>query len=95
MVTRDPDVTRILDRLVDMGLVHRRRSRTDRRVVRTVVDPEGLRVLNELDAPMLALHARQLGHVGKTRLMSLIELLESVRSGLSEDDAPGSESQGG
>ncbi len=79
MVTRDPDITRLLDRLEARGLVARERGREDRRVVKTCITEKGLRVLEELDAPILALHARLLGHLGERRLRALIDLLEAAR----------------
>ncbi|MGZ8869232.1 MAG: MarR family winged helix-turn-helix transcriptional regulator, partial [Thermoanaerobaculia bacterium] len=42
MVRRDPDLTRLLDRLEKRGLVTRARSTTDRRVVLAEIAPEGL-----------------------------------------------------
>src|SRR5918992_748846 len=56
MVTRDPDITRLLDRLEARGLVIRARDREDRRVITVRITPEGLRLLQELDAPV-AVHA--------------------------------------
>ncbi len=79
MVTRDPDITRLLDRLEARGLVARERGREDRRVVKTCITEKGLRVLEELDAPIMALHARLLGHLGERRLRALIDLLEAAR----------------
>jgi DNA-binding MarR family transcriptional regulator len=51
LVSRDPDVTRLLDRLELRGLVSRRRGRLDRRVVRTQITPQGVQLLEQLDAP--------------------------------------------
>ncbi len=79
MVTRDPDITRLLDRLEARGLVARERGREDRRVVKTCITEKGLRVLAELDAPIMALHRRLLGHLGERRLRTLIRLLEAAR----------------
>lgn len=79
MLTRDPDITRLLDRLEDRALVIRSRGREDRRCVTTQITEDGLRVLRELDGPVAALHTRQLGHLGRERLVALIALLESAR----------------
>ncbi|MGH8055937.1 MAG: MarR family winged helix-turn-helix transcriptional regulator [Candidatus Entotheonellia bacterium] len=76
MLTRDPDTTRLLDRLEARGLVTRAREGKDRRVVTTRITPEGVRLTVELDAPIAQLHQRQLGHMGKQRLRALIRLLE-------------------
>src|SRR4051812_45775311 len=37
MVTRDPDITRLLDRMEKAGLIVRERAKDDRRVIRTAV----------------------------------------------------------
>ena len=79
MISRDPDITRLLDRLEKAGLVARRRDSTDRRVVLARITPQGLKVLAELDAPIITTHREQLGHLGPTRLRSLLQLLESAR----------------
>ncbi|MDB4951059.1 MAG: transcriptional regulator, MarR family [Gemmatimonadetes bacterium] len=82
MITRDPDVTRLLDRLEKRGLVERWRCGQDRRVVRTRITAAGLAVVDPLDAPVLDLHARQLHHLGPERLDALIGLLEAAREGM-------------
>lgn len=80
MITRDPDITRLLDRLEDRGLVARSRDREDRRVITTRITEKGMRLLEELDRPIAALHADQLGHLGDEKLRSLIDLLEAARA---------------
>jgi DNA-binding MarR family transcriptional regulator len=79
MVTRDPDITRLLDRLETRGLVRRTRDEKDRRVIMARITPEGLRILAQLDEPIEDLDRRQLTHLGKQRLQMLIQLLELVR----------------
>jgi len=79
MVTRDPDITRLLDRLEERGLVMRSREREDRRVITTRITEEGLDLLKKLDGPVARLHEQQLGHLGAKRLRSLIALLEAAR----------------
>jgi len=79
MITRDPDMTRLLDRLEKRGLVIRNRHPGDRRVVRTVITPAGLTVLQQLDEPIYRAHLAQLGHMRRDRLDLLIELLEEAR----------------
>jgi DNA-binding MarR family transcriptional regulator len=79
LITADPDVTRLLDRLEKAQLIARVRSTEDRRVVRARITPAGLEALAGLDGPVAALHVRQLGHMGRERLATLIELLESAR----------------
>lgn len=79
MITRDPDVTRLLDRLEKRGLAERWRCTEDRRVVWTRITSAGLAAIAPLDGQVTELHARQLGHLGGERLETLIELLESAR----------------
>lgn len=80
MVTRVPDVTRLLDRLEAQGLIARARADADRRIVRTRITPEGLAILARLDEPVLRLHRRQLGHLGEDGLHALIGALDEVRA---------------
>ena len=80
MLTRDPDVTRLLDRLEERRLVARTRARRDRRVVRTRVTASGLRLLARLDEPITRMHAAQLGYIGPAKLRALIRLLALARS---------------
>jgi DNA-binding MarR family transcriptional regulator len=82
MITRDPDITRLLDRLAKRGLIARRRETKDRRVVLTRIAPEGLEVLARLDGPIQQSHRQQLGHLGRERLKRLADLLEAARSEL-------------
>ena len=81
MITRDPDITRLLDRMEKRGLVARSRETKDRRMVLTRITPAGLKVLAELDAPIQEAHRARLGHLGRTRLRALAELLRAVRGG--------------
>jgi len=79
MLTKDPDVTRLLDRLEERGLVTRTRDRADRRVITTRITEKGLRILKDLDKPIEEVHVKQLGHLGEQRLRSMVDLLESAR----------------
>src|ERR1700736_768640 len=80
MITRDPDVTRLLDRLEKRGLISRCRETKDRRMVMARITPEGLKLLARLDEPVQAAHRKQLGHLGRERLRTLTELLRESRS---------------
>ena len=80
MITRDPDVTRLLDRMEKRGLISRCRETKDRRMVMTRITTDGLRLLARLDDPVEEMHRRQLGHLGKDRLLALKELLVAARS---------------
>lgn len=81
MITRDPDITRLLDRLEKRGLISRCREAKDRRMVLTRITAEGLKVLGELDGPVQEAHREQLGHLGPARLRELAELLSAARGG--------------
>jgi DNA-binding MarR family transcriptional regulator len=81
MITRDPDITRLLDRLEKRGLISRCREAKDRRMVHTRITAEGLKVLGKLDGPVQEAHREQLGHLGPARLRELTELLSAARGG--------------
>ena len=81
MITRDPDITRLLDRLEKRDLISRWRLSEDRRVVMARILTEGLRLLARLDGPVEEIHRRQLGHLGRDRLETLAALLEACRRG--------------
>src|SRR3984893_16296651 len=80
MITRDPDITRLLDRLEKRGLISRSRETKDRRMVMTRITPEGLKLLARLDEPVQQTHREQLGHLGRERMRALTELLCVSRS---------------
>jgi len=81
LITRDPDVTRLLDRMKKRGLISRSRESRDRRLVLARITPEGLKLVNRMDKPVQQIHRKQLGHMGKNRLRALAELLAAARSG--------------
>ena len=80
MIAKDPDITRLLDRLEERDLISRSRDRADRRVITTRITDKGMRILKELDKPIEELHVKQLGHLGEQRLRSLVDLLEAARA---------------
>lgn len=81
LITRDPDITRLLDRMEREKLVERARQDTDRRVVKVRITEEGHAVLARLDEPMHQVSVKTFAHLGAERLQVLIELLEQVRCG--------------
>ena len=81
MLTRMPDMTRLLDRMEDAGLVVRAREGDDRRMVMTRITEKGRRLLDELDAPVMALHRKQMAGLTDAQLRSLSDLLTLVRDG--------------
>ena len=80
MITRDPDITRLLDRLERRSLISRCRETKDRRMVMARITPDGLKLLGRLDEPIEEAHRKQLGHLGRERLRALTELLLAARS---------------
>lgn len=79
MIAQVPDVTRLLDRMEEMGVIERSREGADRRFVTTRITAEGLRILAELDEPVAESHRRLLGHLGDDALRTLIDLLARAR----------------
>src|SRR5437879_3688794 len=82
MITRDPDITRLLDRLEKRNLISRCRETKDRRMVMARITPDGLKLLGRLDEPVQEAHRQQLGHLGRERLRALTELLHSARGSM-------------
>lgn len=80
MITRDPDITRLLDRLEKRRLIARARGALDRRLILTRISAKGLSLLKTLDQPVLAVHRKQLRHLGEKRLRRLARLLEEARA---------------
>ena len=80
MISHDPDMTRLLDRLEKRGLITRARQTDDRRVVKARITPQALSLLETLDRPVRELHKRQFRHLPVARLKMLSELLEEVRT---------------
>jgi DNA-binding MarR family transcriptional regulator len=79
MLTRMPDMTRLLDRMEEAGLVTRSRERDDRRMVLTRITERGRELLQQVDGPMSELHEEQLARLTDPQLRSLIDLLTRVR----------------
>ncbi|HEY0591131.1 MAG TPA: MarR family transcriptional regulator [Thermoanaerobaculia bacterium] len=80
MVRRDPDLTRLLDRLEARGLVRRARGAADRRIVLASITDEALALLDALDAPMEERIRAELAHVPSGRLRTLLDILEEIRA---------------
>jgi DNA-binding MarR family transcriptional regulator len=80
LVTKVPDVTRLLDRIESSGLITRQRGTADRRYVTTRITDKGLKLLEKIDRELPALHTRIVGHMSQKKLKELVDLLEEVRS---------------
>jgi len=78
MISHDPDMTRLLDRMEKRGLITRSRHAEDRRVVKSRITSAGLDLLKSLDQPVRELHKRQFRHIPPARLKMLARLLEEV-----------------
>lgn len=78
MISRDPDMTRLLDRMEKHGWITRQRQQDDRRVIKTRITSEGLKLLKKLDQPVHDLHKEQFRHMSAARLKLLAELLSEV-----------------
>jgi MarR family transcriptional regulator, organic hydroperoxide resistance regulator len=79
MITRDPDITRLLDRLEARGLLTRTRDQRDRRVITAHITSEGRHLLEALDQPIAEVDRQPLQHLGEQQLRTLIQLLELAR----------------
>jgi DNA-binding MarR family transcriptional regulator len=80
MIHRDPDITRLLDRLEARGQISRSRVETDRRVIIARITDEGLSILAGLDEPINEIHRGQLKHLSRGQLKALSDLLELARN---------------
>lgn len=79
LITRVPDVTRLIDRLERSGLAKRARTTEDRRVVLVSITKKGLSLLESLDKPLLELHKQILRHMSREELAELNRLLVKAR----------------
>lgn len=82
MVARAPNVTRLLDKMVEKGLARRERSEDDRRVVRISATADSAPLLREMNAAVDALLHGRLGSMGARELKSLTAGLDEVRARL-------------
>ena len=79
MIARDPDTTRLLDRLEKLGFVRRQRSKEDRRVVRVHISKAGMEMLETLEEPLQAAHRNLLGHLTNSELAAISRLMAKAR----------------
>jgi len=88
LVSRAPDITRMLDRLEERGLIRRDRPADDRRVVRVSLTDDGRTLLARMAGPLRACHARQLGHLSAGQLSDLARLLRAARAPHENPESP-------
>jgi DNA-binding MarR family transcriptional regulator len=81
MLSPDPDITRLMDRMEARNLLKRERSREDRRVVVSWITPDGSALLSAIDGPLRDLFKAAMGHVSQRKIEELIETLEVLREG--------------
>jgi len=86
LISRAPDITRMLDRLEQNGWIERERSVEDRRTVLVGITTEGLRLLKELQRPLAQCHQKQVGHLSAKELKTLCELLSRAREPHESED---------
>ena len=82
LITRDPDVTRLIDRLEKRNLLLRTRDKEDRRFVTIQLTPGGLELVNQLDEPIEKWNRKLMRNISRGDTKVLIELLEQLREGL-------------
>ena len=80
LVSRAPDITRMLDKLEIRGLIVRERPEDNRRTVRVGITDAGLKLLEEIGGPLRRCHERQLGHMQPEALRQLVGLLRAARA---------------
>jgi DNA-binding MarR family transcriptional regulator len=88
LVSRAPDITRMLDKLEERKLLTRTRSVQDRRAVLVAVTQRGSALLDEIAEPLRECHEKQLGHLSGPELKSLIALLKAARAPHEAADSP-------
>lgn len=78
MTTHDPDMTRLLDKLEERGVVERWRDKSDRRVYRVKLTREGARMFRDISKRVRELHRKQFATIDRRRVESLTNTLRTV-----------------
>lgn len=79
MISKSPDITRMLDRLELRKWIKRTRLRENRRVVNVLITAKGIALVNEMHQAIVQMHQRQVGHLKARDKDQLIELLKKTR----------------
>jgi DNA-binding MarR family transcriptional regulator len=93
MISHDPDMTRLLDRMEKRDWITRQRQKEDRRVIKTRITEAGLVVLKRLDQPVRELHKQQFGHMSVSEMKALLKLLEAVEKNCKSEKEKDSENE--
>jgi DNA-binding MarR family transcriptional regulator len=88
LISRAPDISRLLDRLEDRRLIDRRRSDEDRRQILVGITKAGSALLDKLDGAIVDCHRRQLGHLSRAQVKALVDLLREARRPHEPDESP-------
>jgi DNA-binding MarR family transcriptional regulator len=88
LLTRDPDITRLLDRLESRGLIRRERSSQDRRAIITRISDAGLSLAATIDQPIRKMNQAKLGGFGRGKLAELTAELERIREAFGPEERP-------
>lgn len=88
LVSRAPDVSRMLDKLEARQLITRKRSEEDRRAVLVGITEAGLAIVDAIAEPLRQCHEQQLGHLNSAELKSLVDLLQRAREPHESEDSP-------
>ncbi len=88
LISRAPDMTRMLDRLEQRGWIARTRRADNRRVVDVHITAAGIQLLDQLSEPICEVHRRQLGHLSPAKLKQFVALLAEARQPLEDPDCP-------
>lgn len=87
LISRAPDMTRMLDRLEQRGWIARTRRADNRRVVDVRITSSGVQLLDQLSEPIREVHRRQLGHLTQAKLQLLVSLLAEARQPLEDPES--------
>jgi DNA-binding MarR family transcriptional regulator len=87
LISRAPDITRMLNKLENAGLVARERRNDNRRVVEVGITAEGVAMLDRIETPLRDCHEHQLGHLSAEQLRKLSELLRAARDPHETEDS--------
>jgi DNA-binding MarR family transcriptional regulator len=87
LVSRAPDITRLLDKLRNRGLIERERPADNRRVVNVGISDAGIALLDQIAHEVRDCHLRQLGHLSPVQMKKLVALLHKAREPHEAEDS--------